>query len=171
MKQAFGAFGLSAILAATGCAGASGIVDAPAGQRAQSCRVGIADPAALTDAFRDTRSAAMDVGNDGGWCGWYARLSDVDGGPTNYLSAAIAQPPTHGTLRVRRDADRVHIEYQPAAGYVGSDTFAVRLNPGNSLHTTNVTVTQASVAATATVQPEAGVTSSVTQLAPLIYLM
>jgi hypothetical protein len=101
----------------------------------------------------------MRVSNEGGWCGTYVRLLE-DETLEAWTEGTIDEPPAHGTVRLRSDSAEVHIEYRPNPNYVGSDTFAVRLQPGLSIRRTEVEVIAAPDGGGPR-QAEAGVTSSV----------
>ena len=156
-------FGLALALSVAACAGTNGIDAVPAGRISQTCRVAIPNADKVVDAFQDRRAATMEVGNDSGWCGWYDRLVETEGSDLPWISAQVSRAPAHGVVRVRQDADRVHVEYQPAPGYVGPDAFAVRLGPGYALRSAAVNVVPATPPSSGPQSPEAGVTSSVLQ--------
>jgi hypothetical protein len=140
MRRGVKLLGLIFLSAIAGCAGASGILDVASGPRAQPCNVMIPDAGAVRDPFQDDRAATMEIGNDGGWCGWYDDLQDG----THWFRSIVAEAPAHGQLRVRRDFERVHVEYSANPGYLGPDAFAVRLGPGFSLRSAKVAVVTAS---------------------------
>ena len=76
----------------------------------------------------------------GGWCGIAVTL----GG--NALTAALlAQAPRSGHVYVHTVGDVTRVDYTPAAGAVGADSFAVKFIPGGE--TMRVTVSGATAAA------------------------
>ena len=77
-------------------------------------------------------TAQMTVGNDGGWCA--VRLAQVK-------SAVLRTPPAHGKPYFRNVRDITRLQYTPAPGYTGPDSFVFQLVPGGTLVRTNVTVT------------------------------
>lgn len=80
-------------------------------------------------------SASMQVGNDGGWCGL-----DVaqDGKP--YDAGLLTQVAEHGSVYIHPVGDHTRIDYTPERSFRGSDSFVVRLLPGNPEIRVNVTV-------------------------------
>ena len=99
--------------------------------RAKNCTVSKVD-------VRDGQEtpATVQVGNDGGWC---AITVDRRGKP--YDSGLLITRPAHGTVVIHPVGDDTRIDYTPARGYTGSDSFAVRLIPGDGSIRASVTVT------------------------------
>lgn len=83
-----------------------------------------------------TSEAALKVANDGGWCGISLSRS---GRP--YDAALLTARPMHGRVVVNRVGDTTRITYTPAQRFVGSDTFAVKLIPGDAVVRVTATVT------------------------------
>ena len=77
----------------------------------------------------------MTLANDGGWCGVFLSRS---GRP--YDSALMATRPNRGKIVVNRVGDRTRIAYTPNQGFVGSDSFSVKLIPGDAEVKVTVTV-------------------------------
>lgn len=77
----------------------------------------------------------MSLTNDGGWCGVFVSRS---GRP--YDSALMATRPGRGKIVVNRVGDRTRIAYTPNQGFVGNDTFSVKLIPGDAEVKVTVTV-------------------------------
>ncbi len=105
---------------------------------AKSCNVPKVSPAAGKET-----AATMSVGNDGGWCG-----ITVDDSGHPYSAGLLAARPTHGEVFIHSVGDATRIDYTPAKGYVGPDSFTVRLLPGNAVVRATVTVEKAPLAAT-----------------------
>lgn len=53
--------------------------------------------------------------------------SSVAAGPVDYLMAALVESPLHGVLNFHDDGS---FEYEPEAGYIGTDQFSYRANDG-----------------------------------------
>jgi hypothetical protein len=64
--------------------------------------------------------AAMTMDNDGGWCG----IVTDRAGP-----GLVAAKPANGHLNVRKVGATTRVDYIPDRGFVGTDTFAVKLLP------------------------------------------
>jgi len=77
----------------------------------------------------------MKVGNDGGWCA----ISVARGGKA-FDSSLVTARPAHGKVLVHKVGDATRIDYTPDRGYAGSDSFAVKLIPGDSSIRVAVTV-------------------------------
>lgn len=99
--------------------------------RAKNCTVPTVTP---TDG--QATPVAMQVGNDGGWCGISLRH-----GSSPYATGLLTQRPTHGSVVIHPVGDDTRIDYTPARGYNGADAFTVKLIPGDP--TLNVSVTVA----------------------------
>jgi len=80
-------------------------------------------------------ATTMTVGNDGGWCGVTAGQL---GHP--YATALLTERPAHGKVYVHPVGDATRIDYTPDRGFAGSDSFAVRLIPGDAVLRVAVTV-------------------------------
>jgi len=101
---------------------------------AKSCTV---SPVTAPAPGKET-TVTMTVGNDGGWC---AITVANDGHP--YAAQLLTARPAHGHVFYHPVGDATRIDYTPNAGYGGSDSFTVRLLPGEGLIRANVTVTKA----------------------------
>jgi hypothetical protein len=99
---------------------------------ARSCT---AKAPALADG-RET-AATMAVGNDGGWC---AISVDRNGAP--YSAGLLMGRPAHGKVLIHTVGDATRIDYTPAPGYAGADSFTAQLLPGQALLRVAVTVTR-----------------------------
>ncbi len=66
---------------------------------------------------------AMSVSNEGGYCA--ATLTAASGKP--FDAPLLHMPPKHGSARVVKYNGRTSVEYTPVAGYLGTDSFEVRL--------------------------------------------
>lgn len=82
-------------------------------------------------------SATMRVGNDGGWCGISVTLNNKP-----YAAGLLTTRAQHGTVFIHPVGDNTRIDYTPERGYVGPDSFAVRLLPGDADLQVAVTVTR-----------------------------
>jgi hypothetical protein len=79
----------------------------------------------------------MTVGNDGGWCGITVALPSSQ----PYSVGLLTARPAHGTIYIHTVGDATRIDYTPDRGFTGTDSFAVRLEPGSSRLRVAVTVT------------------------------
>jgi hypothetical protein len=73
--------------------------------------------------------------NDGGWC-----AITVTRGGKPFDSSLVTARPAHGTVLVHKVGDTTRIDYTPDRGYAGSDSFSVKLIPGDSSIRVTVTV-------------------------------
>ncbi|MCQ4161738.1 cadherin-like domain-containing protein [Roseomonas sp. GC11] len=78
----------------------------------------------------------MTVGNDGGWCG----VSVARPGPEPFDAGLLIARPAKGTVVVKAVGDYTRLDYVADAGFVGTDSFTVRLLPGSTSVKVNVTV-------------------------------
>jgi hypothetical protein len=81
--------------------------------------------------------AQMQVVNDGGWCGITANHNGEA-----YTSYLLVTHPNHGKVFAHRVGPYTRIDYTPDAGFAGTDSFAVRMIPGDSNIEAAVTVTR-----------------------------
>ena len=105
---------------------------------ARSCTVSPVAPAAGKQA--DT---TMTVANDGGWCAVSVQQDDK----APYTAGLVTSRPKHGKVYVHSVGDFTRIDYTPAPGFAGADTFSVKLLPGDSAIEVAATVTAAGAAA------------------------
>ncbi len=68
-------------------------------------------------------ATTMTVTNDGGFCA--ASLADSAGRP--FEVGLVTAPPVHGKPLIHTVGSKTDIDYTPAHGFVGSDSFIVRL--------------------------------------------
>ena len=80
-------------------------------------------------------TATVSVGNDGGWC---AVTVDNDGHP--YAAGLLVTRPAHGRVYIHTVGDATRIDYFPAKGYAGPDSYAVQLLPGEGTVRATVSV-------------------------------
>jgi hypothetical protein len=123
-----------------------GCSETPAGPKAPKLRVYAADvtgaaklcqvPSASPAAGKAT-GAAIKVGNDGGWCG----LAVHQDGPKPFDAGLLTERPSHGSVTIHEVGDDTRIDYVPDRSYAGTDSFAVKLLPGNAVLQVAVTVT------------------------------
>lgn len=85
---------------------------------ARSCTASTVDPAAGA-----TATATIAVGNDGGWCA--LTVAETDGMP--YATGLVRVRPQHGRIVIERSGNRTLVQYYPAPGYSGTDTFTAAL--------------------------------------------
>jgi hypothetical protein len=89
-----------------------------------------------------TAKVAMTLSNEGGYCA--ATLTAGSGKP--FDAPLLHTPPAHGSARVVKYNGRTSVEYTPVAGYVGTDSFEVRLIVKGMPGYTTLLVTATSVA-------------------------
>ena len=99
---------------------------------AKICDVAKVNPAAGTGS-----EAPMKLMNDGGWCG----LPVHQAGPKPFEAGLLTIRPRHGTVLIHEVGDDTRIDYTPDRGFAGSDTFSVKLIPGDAVLQVPVTVT------------------------------
>ena len=99
---------------------------------AQSCEAHEIAPAA-----GQTIEASMKLANDGGWCGLPAHQE----GPKPFEAGLLAVRPTHGSVLIHEVGDNTRIDYTPDRGFTGTDSFAVKLIPGDAKVNVAVMVT------------------------------
>ena len=90
--------------------------------------------------------AAMTMDNDGGWCG----IRTDRAGP-----GLVSAKPAHGRLHVRKVGATTRVDYIPDRGFVGTDTFAVKLLPDQAELRVSATVQGSPTQQTATTAPAA----------------
>jgi len=81
--------------------------------------------------------AQIQVSNEGGWCG-----VALNRGGVAYDSYLLITRPSHGKVFAHHVGANTRIDYTPDAGFVGTDSFAIRLIPGNAVFQGAVTVTR-----------------------------
>ena len=98
--------------------------------------------ARMCDATRDTTiepgktaEVAFKMSNDG-WCG--VVVSQANDKP--FAAGLVKQMPAHGKLYVHTVGDSTRVDYTPDRGYLGPDSYVVRLVPGDSMLNAVVTV-------------------------------
>jgi hypothetical protein len=97
---------------------------------AKNCTISKVNP---TDG--QTSAVTMQVGNDGGWCG-----ISLQRGGSPYSTGLVTERSAHGSVVIHPVGDNTRIDYTPARGYRGTDTFAVKLIPGDAILQVSVTV-------------------------------
>jgi hypothetical protein len=100
---------------------------------AKVCTVPKINPASGT-----TTEAAINTVNDGGWCG----LRIDQDGPKPFDAGLLTARAAHGTVTIHAVGDDTRVDYTPDRGFAGSDSFAVKLLPGNATVHVAVTVTK-----------------------------
>jgi hypothetical protein len=101
---------------------------------ARSC-----DVPTVTPASGQSVEAAMKLGNDGGWCG----ISVHQDGPRPFDAGLLTARPAHGNVLIHEVGDLTRIDYTPDRAFSGTDSFSVRLVPGNATIRVAVTVAAA----------------------------
>ncbi len=91
----------------------------------------------ISPADGKTVESKMTLANDRGWCGVPAQQSSGKPFDAGLMSAR----PAHGNVVIHLVGDQTRIDYTPDRGYVGNDSFAVKLVPGNAIVRIAVTVT------------------------------
>jgi hypothetical protein len=105
-------------------------IDAAGGAR--TC---VAPPVTMPDG--QAGLVQMQVSNEGGWCGETLSHSGVA-----YDSYLLVTRPRHGRVFAHHVGNNTRIDYTPDPGFVGTDSFAVRLIPGNAVFEAALTVTR-----------------------------
>ncbi len=77
----------------------------------------------------------MQVSNEGGWCGITASR-----GGRAFDTYLLVTRPEHGKVYAHHVGTNTRIDYTPDRGFVGSDSFAVRVIPGDGVIQGAVTV-------------------------------
>ncbi len=112
----------------------------PSTERAARCLLKRSD---TSKAVYEEKLWTMNVSNEGKVCAISEAFGYQDNGNLvnikPYESMSLATRPQHGEIVYSSDS-RSYIQYRPAAGFVGDDTFGYRLYPGNALRTVTVTV-------------------------------
>jgi len=82
--------------------------------------------------------ATITMSNEGGWCA--VRVAE-NGHP--YALGLLPGRPEHGRALIRKAGEQTFLDYVPAAGYTGPDSFTVKLRsatPGEADPSVHVTV-------------------------------
>ncbi|HET7880800.1 MAG TPA: Ig-like domain-containing protein [Acetobacteraceae bacterium] len=90
----------------------------------------------VTPAAGQTQDVAIKLGNDGGWC---AITVNNNGRP--FDAGLLAGAPQHGKVLIHTVGNDSRIDYTPVPRYAGTDSFSVRLLPGDAVIRVAVTVT------------------------------
>jgi hypothetical protein len=96
-----------------------------------------------------TIEAAIKLGNDGGWCGIVVHQD----GPKPFGAGLLTVRPAHGAVTIHEVGDETRIDYTPDRKFAGSDSFAVRLVPGNATVQVAVSVAAPLVDPARVIQP------------------
>ena len=99
---------------------------------AKSCEV-----PKITPAAGQTTEAAVKLVNDGGWCG----VPVYQEGPKPFDTGLLTSRPAHGTVLIHEVGDETRIDYTPDKGFAGTDSFSVKLIPGDATIHETETVT------------------------------
>jgi hypothetical protein len=83
-----------------------------------------------------TVDGTMKIGNDNGWCGLPLRQSAARPFDAGLLTAR----PAHGSVLIHQVGDDTRIDYTPDRGFTGSDSFTVKLIPGDAVVRMSVTI-------------------------------
>jgi hypothetical protein len=77
-----------------------------------------------------TVEAGMKIGSGGGWCAISVAHDDAP-----YAAGLLTRAPEHGKVYIHPVGDDTRIDYTPALGFTGTDSFVVTLLPGRpALH-------------------------------------
>ncbi len=121
----------------SGCApqagGWNGIFAIDSAGAAKTC---VASPVAPPDG--KTVLVQVQMSNEGGWCGVTLNRAGVA-----YNSYLLVTRPAHGRVFAHHVGQTTRVDYTPDPGFVGTDSYAVRLIPGNAVLEGGVTVTKA----------------------------
>jgi hypothetical protein len=93
----------------------------------------------IAPAAGQTIEATMKLANDGGWCGLPAHQD----GRKPFDAGLLAVRPGHGSVLIHEVGDNTRIDYTPDRGFAGTDSFAVKLIPGDAKVNVAVVVTAA----------------------------
>jgi hypothetical protein len=91
----------------------------------------------IAPAAGQTTEAAIKLANDAGWCGLPAHQA----GPKPFEAGLLSVRPGHGSVLIHEVGDNTRIDYTPDRGFSGTDSFAVKLIPGDAKVNIAVTVT------------------------------
>ncbi len=75
-----------------------------------------------------TVEATMQAGSDAGWCGLTV---NNDGRP--FDTQLLTARPAHGKIYAHMVGNDTRIDYTPETGFVGPDSFTVKLLPGDAI--------------------------------------
>lgn len=120
-------------------------VAAPPGPNVNEGIASVCKPSDPTLVPGAVAQAQMQMGNDGGWCA--VRVSDA-GQP--FVVGLVHDRPAHGRVVIRAAGNQTFLDYVPAPGYSGPDSFTAILRPhaqGQADSQVHVTVTVAPKAA------------------------
>ena len=98
---------------------------------AMICKVPSVNPAAGA-----TSDVAMNLANDGGWCG----IRVHQPGPKPFGAGLLMVRPDHGAVTIHQVGDDTRVDYTPERGFAGGDAFAVKLLPGDAVLDVKVAV-------------------------------
>lgn len=111
---------------------------APAGPNVNEGIAAVCNPSTPTLVPGAIAQAQIQMGNDGGWCA--VRVADA-GQP--FVVGLVHDRPAHGRVLVRAAGNQTFLDYLPASGYSGPDSFTAILRPheqGAKDSTVHVTV-------------------------------
>ena len=97
----------------------------------------VCDAPAITPAGGAVTNATIKVTNDGGWCGLRLRQA----GTKPFDAGLLLTRPEHGSVLIHEVGDDTRIDYTPDRRFAGSDSFTVKLIPGEERLKVAVTVT------------------------------
>lgn len=90
---------------------------------------------ALDLSTQGSATATMTVSNEGGWCA--VRATEKDGQP--FALGLVRGRPDHGRVFIDKYGAETRVQYTPASGYTGADSFTVALR-GKSAGAADVTI-------------------------------
>lgn len=109
-----------------------------AGPNVNEGMASVCKPSSPTLAPGAVAQAQMQMNDDGGWCA--IRVADA-GRP--FVVGLVLDRPVHGRVLIRTAGDQTFLDYVPAPGYTGPDSFTAKLRPheqGQEDSTVHVTV-------------------------------
>jgi hypothetical protein len=94
-------------------------------------------PAASSPVDGTAVAAQVQMSSEGGWCG-----VTLNRGGAPLDSYLIVTRPAHGHVFAHRVGSNTRIDYTPDVGFQGTDSFAVRMIPGNAVLQVSAVVTR-----------------------------
>jgi len=102
--------------------------------KAKACEV-----AKVAPADGQTVETIMKLDDSRGWCGLPLRQSDAK----PFDAGLLVERPAHGSVVIHQVGDDTRVDYTPDRGFTGSDSFVVKMLPGNAVVRISVNVVPA----------------------------
>jgi hypothetical protein len=102
--------------------------------KAKTCEVAKVNPAE-----GQTVETVMKLDDSRGWCGLPLRQPDAK----PYDAGLLLERPAHGSVVIHQVGDDTRVDYTPDRGFTGSDSFVVKMIPGNAMVRISVSVVPA----------------------------